>query len=163
MDLTNHADLNSYRGWFFPHECPAELIALAALDADQVWLLTLREAQELLSNILSEGSVIFTGGWMTALSASGRVVMRVSWSSSFSRTGPRSCSRTWGRGYASGLAQAAVEHWSDLPERLPLIAYTTADNIASQKTAERADVTRRPDLDETNGDVWEVVFAIGLD
>ncbi len=35
------------RSWYFPHECPAELPALAALDADSVWLFTLEEAQEL--------------------------------------------------------------------------------------------------------------------
>ena len=35
------------RGWYFPHECPAQLLALVALDTDTVWLFTLMEAQEL--------------------------------------------------------------------------------------------------------------------
>jgi len=35
------------RGWYFPHQCPAQLIALAALDTDTVWLFTLGEAQGL--------------------------------------------------------------------------------------------------------------------
>ena len=37
------------RGWYFPHNCPARLIALAALDTDTdtVWLFTLEEAQGL--------------------------------------------------------------------------------------------------------------------
>ena len=35
------------RGWYFPHQCPAQLIALAALDTDTIWLFTLEEAQGL--------------------------------------------------------------------------------------------------------------------
>ena len=35
------------RNWYFPHECPAELLALVALDSDKVWLFTLKEAQNL--------------------------------------------------------------------------------------------------------------------
>lgn len=33
------------RGWYFPHDCPAQVVALVALDIDTVWLLTLEEAQ----------------------------------------------------------------------------------------------------------------------
>jgi len=35
------------RSWYFPHHCPAQLIALAALDTDTVWLFTLEEAQSM--------------------------------------------------------------------------------------------------------------------
>jgi len=35
------------RSWYFPHHCPAQLIALAALDTDTVWLFTLEEARDL--------------------------------------------------------------------------------------------------------------------
>jgi hypothetical protein len=35
------------RGWDFPHTCPAQLLALVALDSDCVWLFTMAEAQEL--------------------------------------------------------------------------------------------------------------------
>jgi hypothetical protein len=35
------------RGWYFPHACPAQLLALVALDTDTVWLFTLEEAKEL--------------------------------------------------------------------------------------------------------------------
>jgi hypothetical protein len=35
------------RGWDFPHTCPAQLLALAALDTDCVWLFTVTEAREL--------------------------------------------------------------------------------------------------------------------
>ncbi|GAB3791324.1 hypothetical protein [Nocardioides ungokensis] len=35
------------RGWDFPHTCPAQLLALVALDVDRVWLFTLAEAREL--------------------------------------------------------------------------------------------------------------------
>jgi len=35
------------RGWYFPHSCPAQLIALVALDVDRVWIFTTGEACEL--------------------------------------------------------------------------------------------------------------------
>jgi hypothetical protein len=35
------------RGWFFPDQCPAQLLAFVALDTDTAWLFTLQEAQEL--------------------------------------------------------------------------------------------------------------------
>lgn len=35
------------RGWDFPHACPAQLLALVALDSDRVWLFKLTEALEL--------------------------------------------------------------------------------------------------------------------
>jgi len=35
------------RSWYFPHRCPAQLIALVALDTDTVWLFTLEEARGL--------------------------------------------------------------------------------------------------------------------
>ena len=34
------------RGWYFPHDCPAQVIALVALDVDTVWLLSLEEAKQ---------------------------------------------------------------------------------------------------------------------
>ncbi len=35
------------RGWFFPDQCPAQLLAFVTLDTDTAWLFTLQEAQEL--------------------------------------------------------------------------------------------------------------------
>jgi hypothetical protein len=35
------------RAWYFPHACPAQLIALVALDVDKVWIFTIDEAREL--------------------------------------------------------------------------------------------------------------------
>jgi len=35
------------RGWYFPDQCPAQLLAFVALDADTAWLFTLNKAQEL--------------------------------------------------------------------------------------------------------------------
>ena len=35
------------RGWDFPHACPAQLMALVALDSDCVWLFTMPEARDL--------------------------------------------------------------------------------------------------------------------
>ena len=34
------------RSWYFPHDCPAQVIALVALDVDTVWLLSLDEAKQ---------------------------------------------------------------------------------------------------------------------
>jgi hypothetical protein len=34
-------------GWTFPHECPAQLLALVSLQEDAVWIFTLLEAQAL--------------------------------------------------------------------------------------------------------------------
>jgi len=35
------------RGWYFPDDSPADMVALVALDADMAWLMTLKEAREL--------------------------------------------------------------------------------------------------------------------
>jgi len=35
------------RGWYFPHACTAQLLALVALDADKVWIFKIDEAREL--------------------------------------------------------------------------------------------------------------------
>ena len=35
------------RGWFFPDNCPAQLLAFVTLDTNTAWLFTLQEAQEL--------------------------------------------------------------------------------------------------------------------
>ncbi|MBI9113691.1 GNAT family N-acetyltransferase [Sanguibacter suaedae] len=69
----------------------------------------------------------------------------------------------WGRGIASELVGAAVNWWRDSGEQYPLVAYTTADNVASQRTAARGGLTRRPDLDEETAEYTDVVFALGLD
>lgn len=69
----------------------------------------------------------------------------------------------WGKGFAGELVAAAVAQWHELGERLPLIAYTTAENVPSQKTAASGGLTRRPDLDEVGSTYTDVVFALGLD
>ena len=69
----------------------------------------------------------------------------------------------WGRGLAGELVVAAVERWHELGEHLPLVAYTTAENIPSQRTALKGGLTRRPDLDEVTSTHTDVVFALGLD
>ena len=71
--------------------------------------------------------------------------------------------KVWGKGLAGELVVAAVERWHELGERLPLVAYTTAENVPSQKTALKGGLTRRPDLDEVTSTHTDVVFALGLD
>lgn len=67
------------------------------------------------------------------------------------------------RSKACELVAAAVERWHEIGEFLPLVAYTTAGNLPSQKTAVRGGLTRRPDLDEVTDAYTDVVFALGLD
>lgn len=69
----------------------------------------------------------------------------------------------WGRGLASELVEAAIGRWRELGEDLPLVAYTTAENVPSQKTALKGGLTRRPDLDVVTRTHTDVVFALGLD
>ena len=69
----------------------------------------------------------------------------------------------WGKGFASEVVAAAVARWHELGERFPLVAYTTADNVPSQKTAVTGGLIRRPDLDKVNSTYTDVVFALGLD
>jgi [ribosomal protein S5]-alanine N-acetyltransferase len=69
----------------------------------------------------------------------------------------------WGRGLGAELARAAVAAWRELPGGLPLIAYTTSENVPSQKTAAAAGLERRTDLDEQQDGYLEVAFALGWD
>jgi hypothetical protein len=49
------------RGWYFPDQCPAQLLAFVALDTDTAWLFTLKEAQGWPSNTPSEAFASCTG------------------------------------------------------------------------------------------------------
>ncbi len=62
----------------------------------------------------------------------------------------------WGQGYATELAQTVVGLTQAYLPHLPVIARTRPANIASQRTAERAGLWRRPDLDTE-----QIVFALG--
>ncbi|HEY7022084.1 MAG TPA: GNAT family N-acetyltransferase [Ktedonobacterales bacterium] len=63
----------------------------------------------------------------------------------------------WRHGYATELARAAVSLAQTYLPQLPIIARTRLDNLASQRTAERAGLRRRPDLDTAE----HVIFALG--
>lgn len=69
--------------------------------------------------------------------------------------------KVWGRGYATELATAAVALWRECGRGMPLVAYTTDDNVPSQRTALRAGLERRADLDEQQEGYLEVAFALG--
>jgi ribosomal-protein-alanine N-acetyltransferase len=62
----------------------------------------------------------------------------------------------WGHGYATELAQTAVSLARKHLSQWPVIARTRAGNIASIRTAERAGLVRRADLDTEH-----IVFALG--
>ncbi len=62
----------------------------------------------------------------------------------------------WGQGYAAEVARTAVGLAQAYLPHLPVIARTRSANIASQRTAERAGLRRRPDLDTAH-----IVFALG--
>lgn len=62
----------------------------------------------------------------------------------------------WGQGYGTELAQMAVALARTYLLQWPIVARTRANNIPSMRTAERAGLIRRPDLDTEH-----VVFALG--
>ena len=62
----------------------------------------------------------------------------------------------WGQGYAIELAQTAVSLARTCLPQWPIVARTRANNLPSIRTAERAGLIRRPDLDTEH-----VVFALG--
>ena len=62
----------------------------------------------------------------------------------------------WGQGYATELARAAVALGREHLSQWPIVARTRTPNIASIRTAERAGLVRRPDLDTEH-----IVFALG--
>jgi len=64
--------------------------------------------------------------------------------------------RAWGQGYATELARTAVTLARKHLPPWPVIARTRAPNTASIRTAERAGLLRRPDLDTEH-----IVFALG--
>ena len=62
----------------------------------------------------------------------------------------------WGQGYAAELAQTAVTLAQTYLPQWPIVARIRAKNIPSLRTAERAGLVRRPDLDTEH-----MIFAIG--
>ena len=62
----------------------------------------------------------------------------------------------WGHGYATEVARTAVALAQKHLPQWPVVARTRERNIASIRTAERAGLSRRPDLDTEH-----IVFALG--
>ena len=62
----------------------------------------------------------------------------------------------WGQGYATELAQTAVTLARTYLPQWPIVARIRAKNIPSLRTAERAGLVRRPDLDTEH-----MIFALG--
>ena len=65
----------------------------------------------------------------------------------------------WGRGLASATAAHAVRWAAEHHPDRPVIAYTTEDNVGSQRTAQAAGLVRRPDLEYELDGRWAVVFS----
>lgn len=65
----------------------------------------------------------------------------------------------WGNGYATEGALQAVTLGKSLLPSLPIVAFTTKDNVASQRTAQAAGLTRRHDLDVDYGRYVDVYLA----
>lgn len=74
----------------------------------------------------------------------------------------RFATSAWGQGLASEAA-TAVAAWAlrDVPG-IPLIARVRPNNIASQRVAVRAGLTRAEHLDETGYDGFDWIYAAGL-
>lgn len=62
----------------------------------------------------------------------------------------------WGHGYASEMARKAVSMARRHLPQFPVVARTRTANIPSIRTAEKAGLQRRPDLDTEH-----VIFALG--
>lgn len=67
----------------------------------------------------------------------------------------------WGQGYATELARTAVILARTYLPQLPVVARIRPANIPSIRTAERAGLQRRPDLDTENMDTEHSIFALG--
>jgi RimJ/RimL family protein N-acetyltransferase len=63
----------------------------------------------------------------------------------------------WRHGYGAELARTAVSLAQTHVPHLPIVARTRPDNQASQRTAERAGLLRRPELDTAE----HFIFALG--
>lgn len=61
---------------------------------------------------------------------------------------------SWGHGYATETARAAVELARTHLSALPIVARVRAVNVPSVRTAERAGLLRRPDLDAEEYQVY---------
>ena len=66
----------------------------------------------------------------------------------------------WGRGVASSVAAHAVRWAAEHHPDRPVLAYTTEDNVGSQRTAAAAGLVRRPDLEQELDGRWAVVFSV---
>lgn len=66
----------------------------------------------------------------------------------------------WGRGYAKEAALTAVRHGQTFMPELPIVAYTTEDNVGSQRTALRVGLLRMPELDIDQGTHTDIYFAL---
>ena len=67
----------------------------------------------------------------------------------------------WGCGLATEAARAGVALWRGHLDGYPLVARTTSDNVASQRTALAAGFDRRPDLDRATDLGLDIVLALG--
>lgn len=67
----------------------------------------------------------------------------------------------WGQGLATEGAVEAVSRAESLLPGLPVVAYTSVDNIGSQRTALAAGLQRRADLDVDRGSYLDIYLAKG--
>lgn len=63
----------------------------------------------------------------------------------------------WGHGYAAELARVAVGLARTHLPQLPVVARTRPENLPSTRTAERAGLLRRPDLDTAE----HIIYVLG--
>jgi hypothetical protein len=81
------------RGWFFPDQCPAQLLAFVTLDTGTAWLLHCRRPRSWPSNTPSEATTRCPGVSRPFRLDRNRGATRHRWSATSSRREPRSCSR----------------------------------------------------------------------
>jgi RimJ/RimL family protein N-acetyltransferase len=124
---------------------------------------SLRDSEETLRQWMQQWEVEGFGYWaVTLLDAEDVIgfggVRRMVWRDrDMANLYYRFTPRAWGHGYAPELARRAVALARAHLPQWPVVARVGGVNVASERTAERAGLLRRPDLD----DAEYLIYALG--
>ncbi|MGH2502759.1 MAG: GNAT family N-acetyltransferase [Ktedonobacterales bacterium] len=124
---------------------------------------SLRDSEETLRVWMRQWEAEGFGYWAVTLPDSDDVigfggVRRMAWRNrDMANLYYRFTPRAWGHGYAPETARHAVTLARAHLPQWPVIARVDAINLASQRTAERAGLLRRPDLDDEE----YLIYALG--
>lgn len=126
---------------------------------------SLRDSEETLRQWMRQWETEGFGYWAISLLDSGDVigfggVRRMVWRNrDVANLYYRFTPRVWGHSYAPEMARHAVTLARTHLPQWPVVARVDAVNAASARTAERAGLLRRPDLDDEE----YLIYALGLE